>query len=182
MPSTVYDPPALESGTLRVTPLGGLGEIGRNMTVFEYDGQAPHRRLRRALPRGAPARRRPDPPGLRADQAPAGRRRRRGAHPRARGPHRRGSLPAQAQAGHPDHRLGPDPGTHRGEAEGASRPPLQPHGEGGPAREARSRSTSSSSPSTTPSPTRSRSRSARLRARCWRRATSRWTSCRWTAG
>ena len=24
MPSTVYDPPALESGTLRVTPLGGL--------------------------------------------------------------------------------------------------------------------------------------------------------------
>ena len=39
MPSTVYDPPALESGTLRVTPLGGLGEIGRNMTVFEYDGK-----------------------------------------------------------------------------------------------------------------------------------------------
>src|SRR6187431_3731075 len=39
MPSTVYDPPALDSGTLRVTPLGGLGEIGRNMTVFEYDGK-----------------------------------------------------------------------------------------------------------------------------------------------
>ena len=39
MPSTVYDPPALEPGTLRVTPLGGLGEIGRNMTVFEYDGK-----------------------------------------------------------------------------------------------------------------------------------------------
>ena len=39
MPSTVYDPPALESGTLRVTPLGGLGEIGRNMTVFEYEGK-----------------------------------------------------------------------------------------------------------------------------------------------
>ncbi len=39
MPSTVYDPPALESGTLRVTPLGGLGEVGRNMTVFEYDGK-----------------------------------------------------------------------------------------------------------------------------------------------
>lgn len=36
MPSTVYDPPELESGTLRVTPLGGLGEVGRNMTVFEY--------------------------------------------------------------------------------------------------------------------------------------------------
>lgn len=39
MPTTVYDPPALESGTLRVIPLGGLAEIGRNMTVFEYDGK-----------------------------------------------------------------------------------------------------------------------------------------------
>ncbi|QKJ19809.1 ribonuclease J [Microbacterium hominis] len=39
MPTTVYDPPALESGTLRVTPLGGLGEVGRNMTVFEYEGK-----------------------------------------------------------------------------------------------------------------------------------------------
>ncbi|WP_314502768.1 ribonuclease J [uncultured Microbacterium sp.] len=39
MPSTLYDPPALEAGTLRVTPLGGLGEVGRNMTVFEYDGK-----------------------------------------------------------------------------------------------------------------------------------------------
>ncbi|SBS74677.1 ribonuclease J [uncultured Microbacterium sp.] len=39
MPTNVYDPPALEPGTLRVTPLGGLGEIGRNMTVFEYGGK-----------------------------------------------------------------------------------------------------------------------------------------------
>jgi ribonuclease J len=31
--------PALTSGALRVTPLGGLGEIGRNMTVVEYDGK-----------------------------------------------------------------------------------------------------------------------------------------------
>ncbi|OAN43423.1 ribonuclease J [Microbacterium sp. H83] len=33
------DPAPLEQGTLRVTPLGGLGEIGRNMTMFEYDGK-----------------------------------------------------------------------------------------------------------------------------------------------
>ena len=39
MPTNVYDPPALEPGTLRVIPLGGLAEIGRNMTVFEYDGK-----------------------------------------------------------------------------------------------------------------------------------------------
>lgn len=33
-------PPApLEPGVLRITPLGGLGDIGRNMSVFELDGR-----------------------------------------------------------------------------------------------------------------------------------------------
>ncbi len=32
-------PPALAEGTLRVTPLGGLGEVGRNMTVLETAGK-----------------------------------------------------------------------------------------------------------------------------------------------
>ena len=32
-------PPALPSNGLRVVALGGLGEIGRNMTVFEYRGR-----------------------------------------------------------------------------------------------------------------------------------------------
>ncbi len=32
-------PPALTPGGLRIVPLGGLGEIGRNMTVFEYRGR-----------------------------------------------------------------------------------------------------------------------------------------------
>ncbi|CAB4718068.1 MAG: RNase J family beta-CASP ribonuclease [Actinobacteria bacterium] len=32
-------PPALPKGALRVIPLGGLGDVGRNMTVFEYDGR-----------------------------------------------------------------------------------------------------------------------------------------------
>ena len=32
-------PPALAKGAMRVTPLGGLGEIGRNMTVFEFEGK-----------------------------------------------------------------------------------------------------------------------------------------------
>ena len=39
MPTTPYDPPELEAGTLRIVPLGGLGEVGRNMTVFEYGGK-----------------------------------------------------------------------------------------------------------------------------------------------
>jgi ribonuclease J len=32
-------PPRLQKGTLRIVPLGGLGEIGRNMAVFEIDGK-----------------------------------------------------------------------------------------------------------------------------------------------
>jgi ribonuclease J len=32
-------PAALKPGTLRIVPLGGLGEVGRNMTVFEIDGK-----------------------------------------------------------------------------------------------------------------------------------------------
>ena len=39
MPNPVAAPPALAPGTLRVIPTGGLGEIGRNMTVFEYEGK-----------------------------------------------------------------------------------------------------------------------------------------------
>jgi ribonuclease J len=39
MPIDVYNPPALKPGTLRVTPIGGIGEIGRNMTTFEIDGK-----------------------------------------------------------------------------------------------------------------------------------------------
>ncbi|WP_291053547.1 ribonuclease J [Herbiconiux sp.] len=39
MQSPIANPPALEAGTLRITPVGGLGEIGRNMTVFEYEGK-----------------------------------------------------------------------------------------------------------------------------------------------
>src|ERR1041384_5634449 len=39
MPQTIFDPPALQPGTLRVTPVGGVGEVGRNMTVYELDGK-----------------------------------------------------------------------------------------------------------------------------------------------
>jgi len=39
MPTTIKTPRKLEDGTLRVVPVGGLGEIGRNMTVYEIDGK-----------------------------------------------------------------------------------------------------------------------------------------------
>ena len=39
MADRLIDPPALAPGTLRIIPLGGLGEIGRNMAVFEIDGK-----------------------------------------------------------------------------------------------------------------------------------------------
>ena len=35
----LFAPQPLAKGGLRVIPLGGLGEIGRNMTAFEYDGR-----------------------------------------------------------------------------------------------------------------------------------------------
>lgn len=33
------DLPPLRDGSLRIIPLGGLGEVGRNMTIFEIDGK-----------------------------------------------------------------------------------------------------------------------------------------------
>ncbi len=39
MNSPIYEPAPLSSDTLRVIPIGGLGEIGRNMTTFEMDGK-----------------------------------------------------------------------------------------------------------------------------------------------
>ncbi|GAA2174627.1 ribonuclease J [Agrococcus versicolor] len=37
--TSIAQPAPLEPGTLRIIPLGGLGEVGRNMTVFELDGR-----------------------------------------------------------------------------------------------------------------------------------------------
>ncbi|BDZ38560.1 ribonuclease J [Microbacterium suwonense] len=39
MSTPIAAPEPLAQGTLRVTPLGGLGEVGRNMTTFEFGGK-----------------------------------------------------------------------------------------------------------------------------------------------
>jgi ribonuclease J len=39
MPNVIQEPRSLKPGTLRVIPIGGLGEVGRNMTVYELDGK-----------------------------------------------------------------------------------------------------------------------------------------------
>lgn len=38
-PTTLSDPPKLAGGACRIVPLGGIGEVGRNMTTFEIDGK-----------------------------------------------------------------------------------------------------------------------------------------------
>ena len=39
MSDNLRTPPALAPGTLRIVPLGGLGDVGRNATLFEIDGR-----------------------------------------------------------------------------------------------------------------------------------------------
>lgn len=39
MSMALATPAPVSPGTLRVTPIGGLGEVGRNMTTFEFDGK-----------------------------------------------------------------------------------------------------------------------------------------------
>ena len=119
-------PPKLPKGTLRIVPLGGLGEIGRNMTVFEIDGKLLIVDCGVLFPEETQ-------PGVdlilpdfsyiedRLEDI-VGRR----PHPRPRGPHRRRAVPAAPAQRHPAGRLPADAGPHRGQAArstGSSRTP-----------------------------------------------------------
>ena len=181
MPSTVYDPPALEPGTLRVTPLGGLGEVGRNMTVFEYGGKLlivdcgvlfPEEHqpgVDLILPDFEPIKRRLD--DIVGVVLTHGHEDHIGAVPYL----------LKLKQDIPIDRLGPDARAHRGEAQGAPHPAVQPHGDRGPAREPRPvRARVHRGQPLDPRRARRRDPHARGHS-CSRPATSRWTSCRSTA-
>ena len=181
--SSLKNPPPLATNALRIIPLGGLGDIGRNMAVLEFDGQLLLIDCGVLFPEDHHPGRRPDPARLRRHRRPAGRHRRPGAHPRPRGPHRRRALPAAAAADHPADRLQADPGPADGEVPRAPAPQRRPARWSPTASGSSSAaSTLSSSRSTTRSRTRSRWPSGRRPGPCCTPATSRWTSCRWTAG
>ncbi len=175
-------PPALPEGGLRIVALGGLGEIGRNMTVFEFGGRLLVVDCGVLFPEA-------DQPGIdlilpdfdyireRLDDDRGDR-----AHPRPRRPHRRGAVPAARAARHPARRLAADAGLRRGQARRAPHQAVHALVAGGRSASGWARSTASSSRSTTRSPTRWRSRSAPPPGWCCTPATSRWTSCRSTAG
>ena len=138
--------------------------------------------LRRLVPGGGPARHRPDPAGLLLARGPAGPDRRARADARARGSHRRGAVPAAAARRYPAGRV--QAHARAGQEQAHRAPDRARGGRGRRGRAARSsgRGAWSSSRSTTRSRTRSPSRSRPRPGWCCTPATSRWTSCRWTAG
>ena len=147
-------PPQLPDGGLRVVALGGIGEIGRNMTVFEYDGRLLVVDCGVLFPAEDAARRRPDPARPAGHRGPARRHRRGGAHPRPRGPHRRGAVAAAAAPGPAGRRLPVHPRADRGQVPGAPADPAPAGGARGQPADARAVATASTSRSTTPSRTR----------------------------
>jgi ribonuclease J len=111
-------PPALPEGGLRVVALGGLGEVGRNMTVLEYAGRLLVVDCGVLFPEDF----QPGVDLILPTSTPSGTgstRSRASSDARPRGPHRRGALPAAREAGHPAHRLAADPRAGRVEAAGA---------------------------------------------------------------
>jgi ribonuclease J len=175
-------PAELVKGGLRVIPLGGLGEIGRNMTVFEYDGRLlivdcgvlfpedHHPGVDLILPDFGPIRDRLDQ--VEALVLTHGHEDHIGATPYLL--RERGDIPLVGSEltlgllGNKlrEHRLRETIHHKVKEGDRISFGPFDP----------------SSSPSTTRSRTPWRSPSAPAPGSCSTPVTSRWTSCRWTAG
>ena len=147
-------PPPLAAGALRIVALGGLGEVGRNMAVLEYDGKL------LIIDCGVlfPEDHQPGVDLILPDfdyiSRPARRHRGGRADPRPRGPHRRRPVPAARARGHPAGRLAAHARADRGQAQGAPDHAAHAGRARGPGRAARAVRAASSSRSTTRSPTR----------------------------
>ena len=146
---------------LRVVALGGLGEIGRNMTVFEYAGRLLVVDCGVLFPEDDQPGVDLILPGLRLHPGPARRHRRRSCSPTAT---RTTSAPCpyllREQPDIPLDRLAADARPGRGQAHGAPDQAVHARGDARASASSSGRSTASSSRSTTRSPTRSPSRSA----------------------
>ena len=108
---------------IKILPLGGLGEIGKNMTAIECDGRIVIVDAGVMFPTAEMLGHRPRPAGLHLAPGAQGRHRRSDPHPRARGPRGRGPLRAP-RAGHPrgDLRRPADARARALEARGAKDP------------------------------------------------------------
>ena len=131
-------PPALAADALRIVALGGLGEIGRNMTVFEHAGRLLIVDCGVLFPEDSQPGVDLILPDFEYVEGPARRRRGDRADARPRGPHRRGPVPAPRAGGHPAARLAAHPGAARGEAARAPHQGEHDRGRGGPAGAGRS--------------------------------------------
>ena len=181
-------PPPLAAGRAAGRALGGISEIGRNMTMFEYtpDGGARPRLL--VVDCGMLLGKTNSPgvdltlPDWSLLPRPARRHRRDRAHPRPRGPHRRAALPAARAPRHPADRLAAHPGADRGQAR-----PAPDQARPAPGRRGRDDLGRPVGPRVLRGqpldPGRARaSRSGPAATRSCTPATSRWTRPRWTAG
>ncbi len=90
---------------LRIMPVGGLGEVGRNMTVLDWGAERVVVDCGVGFPATSGARRRRRAAAARRPAARHAPDRGRGAHPRARRPHRGARAPdPHRRADRPDHR------------------------------------------------------------------------------